>query len=107
MDGIDVAGAAMRAIDELADGHADLVASLGQTVAHWVSEGECLGTLQLGQPAWIAEATGLPVVADLRARDVAAGGHGAPLAATLDALWLREIGTEDNPAVALNIGGIA
>ena len=63
----------------------DLVSSLGQTVHHWVEDGRCLGTLQLGQPAWIAEATGLPVVADLRVRDVAAGGHGAPLASTLDA----------------------
>lgn len=82
----------------------DLVSSLGQTVHHWVEDGRCLGTLQLGQPAWIAEATGLPVVADLRVRDVAAGGHGAPLASTLDALWLADF---DGPATALNIGGIA
>ncbi|GHF14066.1 anhydro-N-acetylmuramic acid kinase [Amycolatopsis deserti] len=84
-------------------GTADLVASLGQTVFHWVEGGRARGTLQLGQPAWIAERTGLPVVADLRARDIAAGGHGAPLASTLDALWLRDLA----PAVALNIGGIA
>lgn len=82
----------------------DLVSSLGQTVHHWVEDGRCLGTLQLGQPAWIAEATGLPVVSDLRVRDVAAGGHGAPLASTLDALWLAGF---DGPATALNIGGIA
>ncbi len=82
----------------------DLVATLGQTVHHRVEGGRCLGTLQLGQPAWIAEATGLPVVSDLRARDVAAGGHGAPLASTLDALWLAGF---DGPATALNLGGIA
>ncbi|GAB3563965.1 anhydro-N-acetylmuramic acid kinase [Amycolatopsis endophytica] len=82
---------------------ADLVASLGQTVFHWVSDGRARGSLQLGQPAWIAERTGLPVVADLRVRDIATGGHGAPLASTLDALWLRDLA----PAVALNIGGIA
>ncbi|MFE2753327.1 anhydro-N-acetylmuramic acid kinase [Actinosynnema sp. NPDC059335] len=82
----------------------ELVSSLGQTVHHWVEDGRCLGTLQLGQPAWIAEATGLPVVSDLRVRDVAAGGHGAPLASTLDALWLAGFG---GPATALNIGGIA
>ncbi|MET0450818.1 MAG: anhydro-N-acetylmuramic acid kinase [Mycobacterium sp.] len=81
----------------------DLVATLGQTVFHWVEDGVARGTLQVGQPAWIAEATGLPVVSDLRARDVAAGGHGAPLASTLDALWLR--GRERR--VALNLGGIA
>ncbi|MBW4716663.1 anhydro-N-acetylmuramic acid kinase [Saccharothrix obliqua] len=84
---------------------ADLVASLGQTAHHHVEDGRCLGTLQLGQPAWIAEATGLPVVADFRVRDVAAGGHGAPLASTLDALWLA--GLPEPGTVALNIGGIA
>jgi anhydro-N-acetylmuramic acid kinase len=48
------------------------------------------------------------VVADFRARDVAAGGHGAPLASTLDALWLRGIADErGHPVAALNIGGIA
>lgn len=89
-------------------GPADLVASLGQTVFHWVEDGRARGTLQLGRPAWIAERTGLPVVADLRARDVAAGGHGAPLASTLDRLWLRELAeSTGRPAVALNIGGIA
>jgi anhydro-N-acetylmuramic acid kinase len=108
------ASAATEALAELADGRADLVASLGQTVYHWVENGRCLGTLQLGQPAWIAERTGLPVVADLRARDVAAGGHGAPLAALLDQLWLREISSRDRvdgaagePVAALNLGGIA
>ncbi|MFC0543721.1 anhydro-N-acetylmuramic acid kinase [Kutzneria chonburiensis] len=83
----------------------ELVASLGQTIYHWVDGDRCNGTLQLGQPAWIAEATGLPTVADLRARDVARGGHGAPLAAILDALWLA--GRDDRTWVALNLGGIA
>ncbi|MBB5851834.1 anhydro-N-acetylmuramic acid kinase [Amycolatopsis umgeniensis] len=98
--------AAARGIEELAGGKADVVASLGQTVFHWVEDGTALGTLQLGNAAWIAERTGLPVVADLRVRDVAAGGHGAPLASTLDALWLRETATS-GPVAALNIGGIA
>lgn len=95
-----------QAFGEVAAGYlpADLISSLGQTVHHEVQDGECLGTLQLGQPAWIAERTGVPVIADLRVRDVAAGGHGAPLAGTLDALWLAGM---DGNAVALNIGGIA
>ncbi len=95
---------AASAVATLAGGRADLVASLGQTVFHDVRGSTCHGTLQLGQPAWIAEATGLPVVSDLRSADVAAGGHGAPLASTLDALWLA---STPGPAAALNLGGIA
>jgi anhydro-N-acetylmuramic acid kinase len=81
----------------------DLVSWLGQTVYHWVREGEALGSLQLGQPAWITERTGLPVVSDLLGTDIAAGGHGAPLASTLDALWLAG----PHRRAALNLGGIA
>lgn len=99
------AAAARQGLAALADGHADLVASLGQTLYHWVEDGRARGTLQLGQAAWIAEATGLPVISDLRARDVAAGGQGAPLAGVLDALWLAA--DSEHPNVALNIGGIA
>jgi anhydro-N-acetylmuramic acid kinase len=102
------AEAANLGVENLADGRADLVASLGQTIFHWVEDGVAKGTLQLGRSAWIAERTGLPVAADFRARDVAAGGHGAPLASTLDALWLRGIADErGHPVAALNIGGIA
>jgi anhydro-N-acetylmuramic acid kinase len=78
---------------------AELVVSHGQTVHH---EGEH-GTLQLGQPAWIAERTGAPVISDVRAADIAAGGHGAPLAGILDDLWLKGARTR----AALNLGGIA
>ncbi|MFB7292608.1 anhydro-N-acetylmuramic acid kinase [Actinacidiphila glaucinigra] len=98
------AGAAARALDELCGGAADLVVSHGQTMHHWVEDGTVRGTLQLGQPAWIAEATGLPVVSDLRSRDVAAGGQGAPLVGMTDTLLLR--GLPGVPA-ALNLGGIA
>ncbi|MFC9910273.1 anhydro-N-acetylmuramic acid kinase [Streptomyces sp. NPDC127197] len=98
------AAAAVRADRELCEGRAELVASHGQTVFHWVDEGRVHGTLQLGQPAWIAEATGLPVVADFRPRDIAAGGQGAPLVSLVDLLWLR--GRPGTP-VALNLGGIA
>ncbi|MFE2040681.1 anhydro-N-acetylmuramic acid kinase [Streptomyces sp. NPDC059477] len=98
------AAAAVRADHELCDGRAELVASHGQTVYHWVDGTTVHGTLQLGQPAWIAEATGLPVVADFRPRDIAAGGQGAPLVSLVDLLWLR--GRPGTP-VALNLGGIA
>ncbi len=98
------AAAARRGIGELCGDRADLLVSHGQTLYHWVEDGAVRGTLQLGQPAWTAEATGLPVVSDVRARDVAAGGQGAPLASTLDVLLLA---ASNRPAAALNIGGIA
>ncbi|MFD4475602.1 anhydro-N-acetylmuramic acid kinase [Streptomyces sp. NPDC058471] len=98
------ATAAGEADRELCDGRAELVASHGQTVYHWVEDGQVHGTLQIGQPAWIAEATGLPVVSDFRPRDIAAGGQGAPLVSIVDRMWLR--GRPGAPA-ALNLGGIA
>lgn len=102
------ADAAVGGIGRLADGRADLVASLGQTVFHWVEAGTARGSLQLGRSAWIAERTGLPVVSDLRVRDIAAGGHGAPLASTLDAMWLPTLAQDNGaPVAALNVGGIA
>ncbi|MEU7859503.1 anhydro-N-acetylmuramic acid kinase [Nonomuraea sp. NPDC049141] len=83
---------------------ADLICSHGQTLFHWVAGGRVLGTLQLGQPAWIAERTGLPVVSDVRARDVAAGGQGAPLVSYLDLLLMAGLPGRTG---ALNLGGIA
>ncbi|HET6184453.1 MAG TPA: anhydro-N-acetylmuramic acid kinase [Acetobacteraceae bacterium] len=97
--------AAARANTELAGGRAELIGSHGQNLFHWVDAGQARGTLQIGQPACIVEATGLPVVSDFRARDVAAGGHGAPLASTLDALWLAD--PSGARRAALNLGGIA
>ncbi len=99
------AAAAVAANSELASGRAELIASHGQTVFHWVEGGRTRGSLQIGQPACLVEATGLPVVSDFRARDVAAGGHGAPLASTLDALWLAD--PSGARRAALNLGGIA
>ncbi|MEV0645870.1 anhydro-N-acetylmuramic acid kinase [Phytomonospora sp. NPDC050363] len=93
--------AAARGLAELCDGRADLVVSHGQTVFHWVADGRAHGTLQLGQPAWIAAATGLAVLSDLRSADIAAGGQGAPLVPVLDAALLAP------GQAALNIGGIA
>jgi anhydro-N-acetylmuramic acid kinase len=85
-------------------GPVDLICSHGQTVYHWVDGREVLGTLQIGQPAWIAERLGVPVVADVRIRDIAAGGQGAPLVPLMDTMLLACL--PGRPA-ALNLGGIA
>jgi anhydro-N-acetylmuramic acid kinase len=98
----DVAG---NLADEFLDGQADVVCSHGQTVFHWVKDGHALGTLQLGQGAWIAERTGATVVEDVRSRDIAAGGHGAPLASLLDVLLLGR--HPRSVRGSLNLGGIS
>jgi anhydro-N-acetylmuramic acid kinase len=89
----------------LAGGAADLVVSHGQTVFHWVEGTHALGTLQLGAAAWVAEATGVATVTDLRTRDITHGGHAAPLASTVDALLV--LGDDGVPRGSLNLGGIS
>ncbi|WP_370614470.1 anhydro-N-acetylmuramic acid kinase [Mumia sp. Pv 4-285] len=104
------AGAAAGALEAHAsagDATVDAICSHGQTVFHWVEGGHALGTLQLGQPAWIAETTGLPVISDVRAADVAAGGHGAPLVPILDTRLLAPYVAKGLRAAALNLGGIS
>lgn len=95
----EVAAAASDAV-----GGVDAVCTHGQTVFHWVADGHALGTLQIGQPAWIAERVGAPVVSDVRIRDITAGGHGAPLVSFLDELLLRG---RAGVSAAVNLGGIA
>ena len=76
------------------------VASHGQTV--WHEPGRA--TLQLGDPAVLAERVGVRVVSDFRARDVAAGGQGAPLVPLADVLLF---GHPEHGRLLLNLGGIA
>ncbi|HWN80861.1 MAG TPA: anhydro-N-acetylmuramic acid kinase, partial [Candidatus Udaeobacter sp.] len=79
----------------------EVIGSHGQTVAHAPARGV---SVQLGSPAVIAERTELPVVADFRVRDLAAGGQGAPLVPIVDRLLFT---SPERTIGALNLGGIA
>jgi anhydro-N-acetylmuramic acid kinase len=79
-----------------------VIGSHGHTVYHGPHDAiPC--TLQLGEPAIIAERTGLPVIADFRPRDLAAGGEGAPLVPFFDDYFFGD----GAPRALQNIGGVA
>jgi len=75
----------------------------GQTIRHQPHLGEMAYTHQTLNPALLAEKTGIDVIADFRSRDLAAGGHGAPL---VPAFHAQQFVENKNLAI-LNIGGIA
>ena len=73
----------------------------GQTIRHQPASGY---SVQLNNPALLAELTGITVVADFRSRDIAAGGQGAPL---VPAFHAAVFGDLTQHRVILNVGGIA
>jgi anhydro-N-acetylmuramic acid kinase len=77
------------------------IALHGQTIRHRPDLGY---TVQLANPARLAEETGITVVADFRSRDVAAGGQGAPLVPAFHAMIF---GSADAHRAVVNLGGIA
>lgn len=101
------ADAALRVVREagFAPDRIDLIGSHGQTIWHDVAgDGRVTSTLQIGEPAVIAERTGITTVADFRVADVAAGGQGAPLVPFADYMLFRDARAF---RAVQNIGGIA
>ena len=100
---------ATLAVAGLSTADVDLVGSHGQTIYHHSSvSGAIRATLQVGDGDVIAERTGLPVVSDFRARDIAAGGEGAPLSPRADlVLFAPGDGATVHRRAVLNLGGIA
>jgi len=85
--------------------HVRAIGAHGQTVRHQPGAFDGTGyTLQLNNPALLAELTGIDVVADFRSRDVAASGQGAPL---VPVFHQGIFGQADRSIGVLNIGGIA
>lgn len=99
------AEAALAVCQQAGIAPADLtvIGSHGQTVFHAANDTPP-HTLQIGDANTIAAIVGVPVVADFRRADIAAGGQGAPLAPGLHAAWWRD--TQADQAV-INLGGIA
>lgn len=77
------------------------IGSHGQTIRHKPAEGF---SIQLGNPALLAELTGIAVVSDFRRRDVAAGGQGAPL---VPAFHEAVLAHPKRQRVVLNVGGFS
>jgi len=91
----------------------DLIGSHGQTIWHAPNPGPFFGTtasgtLQLGDPAYIAALTGVTTIGDFRVTDLALGGQGAPLVSFADQVIFGSRSCSDGLALGvLNIGGIA
>jgi anhydro-N-acetylmuramic acid kinase len=81
----------------------DVIGFHGQTILH---RPEARLTVQIGDGQALADETGIPVVYDLRAADVAAGGQGAPLVPAYHRALVQKL-DRPHPVAVLNIGGVA
>ncbi len=82
----------------------DVIGFHGQTALHRPEKGL---TIQIGDGAALARRLGVPVIHDLRAADVAAGGQGAPLVPVYHRALIEAVGLDDRPVALVNIGGVA
>lgn len=82
----------------------DLLVSHGHTLYHEVRDSKKRSTLQIGAGSILAQRTGITTVSNLRVRDMAVGGEGAPLVSYVDYLLFR---SSLYSRVLQNIGGIA
>jgi anhydro-N-acetylmuramic acid kinase len=86
---------------DMAPGAVAAIGFHGHTILHDPEAGR---TRQIGDGALLAAETGIDVVCDFRARDMAEGGQGAPLAPLYHAALATEL---DKPLAVLNLGGVA
>ncbi|VXB52710.1 anhydro-N-acetylmuramic acid kinase [Pseudomonas sp. 8AS] len=93
--------ASLLASERLSPTEIRAIGSHGQTVRHEPARGF---TVQIGNPALLAELTGIPVVGDFRRRDVAAGGQGAPLVPAFHEALFDD---GSSRRAVLNVGGFS
>lgn len=101
---VDAVQALLATPEAQAAGQPEIIGFHGQTIRHIPKEGL---TWQIGDASYLAEHAGIPVVADFRRRDMAAGGEGAPLIPLFHKILFAQLGNPEKGMAVLNIGGVS